>query len=108
MITNRIRPFAAAPEEEPAYGDFVVVSGPFGSACVCASTARAIERVLDRRWRPRWLVFRDRAGSRWRVRTGEVRLLVESTVAQRAADRDLERARRQEERQDRRPWEEDA
>jgi hypothetical protein len=107
-MLNRVRALLEPVEdEEPPYGDFVVVSGPFGSLCVARDVARDIERVLDRRWRPRWVVFRDRVGSRVRVRTNEIRLVVESTAAQRAGDRRLDRARRQEEKADRRPWEDD-
>ena len=105
---NRVRALLEPVEdEEPPYGDFVVVSGPFGSLCVTRDVARDIERMLDRRWRPRWVVFRDRVGSRVRVRTNEIRLVVESTAAQRAGDRRLDRARRKEEKADRRPWEDD-
>ena len=105
---NRVRALLEPVEdEEPPYGDFVVVSGPFGSLCVTRDVARDIERLLDRRWRPRWVVFRDRVGSRVRVRTNEIRLVVESTAAQRAGDRRLDRARRKEEKADRRPWEDD-
>jgi len=107
-MLNRVRAFLEpAEDEDPPYGDFVVVSGPFGSLCVTRDVAREIERVLDRRWRPRWVVFRDRVGSRVRVRTNEIRLVVESTVAQRAGDRQMDRARRREEKADRRPWEDD-
>jgi hypothetical protein len=100
---NRIRDLLDGPE--PAYGDFVVVSGSFGSACVTHETARDIERQLDRRRTPRWIVFHDRVGSRIRVRSREIRALCESTVAQRAGDRRLDRARLHEEQADRRPWE---
>jgi len=107
-MLNRVRALLEPVEdEEPPYGDFVVVSGPFGSLCVTRDVARDIERMLDRRWRPRWVVFRDRVGSRVRVRTNEIRLVVESTAAQRAGDRRLDRARRKEEKADRRPWEDD-
>lgn len=107
-MLNRVRAFLEPVEdEEPPYGDFVVVAGLFGSLCVTRDVARDIERVLDRRWRPRWVVFRDRVGSRVRVRTNEIRLVVESTAAQRAGDRQMDRARRKEEKADRRPWEDD-
>jgi hypothetical protein len=83
-----------------------VVAGPCGSACVTLSTAREIERQLDRRWRPTWVVFRDRVGSRFRVRACDIRTIVESTTAQRAADRGLDRAHRREESADGHPWDE--
>jgi hypothetical protein len=95
------------PPEPEAYGDFYVVSGAFGSVCVTAATARAIERQLDRPTPTRWLVFRDRSGSRVRVRARDVRCVCESTAAQRAFDRRMDRAREREERSDRRSWEEE-
>ena len=92
--------FDGTPLEGEAYGAFFVVSGPFGSVMVTPSTARAIERELDRSKPPRWLVFRDRSGSRLRVRTRDVRTLCESTPAQRAYDRRMARLREREEQAD--------
>lgn len=102
---NRIRQLLE-PAESPSYGDFVVVSGPFGCACVTHAVAAEIERQLDRRWGPTWIVFDDRVGSRFRVRARDIRVLAESTAGQRAADRRLDEARRREESADERPWEE--
>ena len=99
--------FGGAPLEEEAYGAFVVVAGPFGSVMVTAATARAIERELERSEPPRWLVFRDRSGSRLRVRTRDVRSLCESTPAQRAYDRRMARLREREEQADNRSYEDD-
>jgi hypothetical protein len=93
-------------ELEQEYGDFFVVAGDFGAACVTRETAERIEAMLDRRDVPTWVTFEDRVGSRLRVRTALIRSIGESTAAQRAADRRLERARRREEEQDRRLWEE--
>lgn len=107
MLNRVLALLEPAEDEEPPYGDFVVVSGPFGNLSVTREVARYIERVLDRRWRPKWVVFHDRVGSRIRVRTNEVRVFVESTTEQRAYDRQLDRARRKEEKADRRPWEDD-
>jgi hypothetical protein len=109
-MLNRIAAGPGGPpddDEEPPYGDFVVVSGRFGCVYVTHDEARAIERALDAPAPPRWLVFRDRVGSRIRVRARDVRAVAESTAAQRAADRRLDRARRLEERADRRAWEDE-
>ena len=95
------------PSPEPGYGDFYVVSGAFGSVSVSADTARAIERALDARRAMRWLQFRDRSGSRIRVRARDVRSICESTAAQRAFERRMDRAREREEQNDRRAWEDD-
>jgi hypothetical protein len=93
-------------EESPeqGYGDFFVVAGEFGVACVSIDTAAQIEAVLDRKHVPRWIVFDDRAGSRIRVRTRHIRSIAESTADQRAEDRRLERARLREQQEDGRPW----
>ncbi len=103
---NRLQDILERIQEEP-YGDFWVVSGDFGSVCVNDETARDIERRLDRRFPPTWLTFRDRVGSRVRVRSRQVRAMVESTAEQRAGDRRIERARRREEQADRFPWEDE-
>ncbi|MFN2564620.1 MAG: hypothetical protein ABR499_06350 [Gemmatimonadaceae bacterium] len=103
---NRFSCYFEEPPED-SYGDFYVVAGVFGSACVTRETAEYIEAVLGRWWLPTWIEFRDRAGSHIRVRTRSIRSIVESTAAQRAADRRLDRARRLEEKADRRPWEDD-
>ena len=94
-------------EPEELYGDFYVVVGEFGYAYVTSETAKYVEAALDRRWVPKWVVFRDRAGSRLRVRTRLIRAIWENTAAQRAIDRQLDRARQLEEKADRRPWEDD-
>ena len=100
--------FGRAPEpEEGPYGDFYVISGAFGTVCVTYETAAYVERRLDERPAPAWITFRDRVGSRVHVRTSQIRCIAESTAAQRAADRRLERARQLEEKADRRPWEDD-
>jgi hypothetical protein len=110
MVINRIRALTGGQggggDNEVPYGDFVVVSGPFGRLCVTRAVARDIERQLDARWPARWVTFRDRAGSRVRLRAEDVRALVESTARQRATDRLLERARALEEEETafRPPW----
>jgi len=93
-----------SPEDQ--YGDFFVVAGERWCAGVTSETAAHIEAVLDRDVVPKWIVFDDRVGSRYRVRTRHIRSIVESTAAQRAADRRYDQARQQEDKEDRRPWEE--
>ena len=101
---NRLSDLFSEDPEEEEYGDFFVVAGEFGAACVTRETAERIERVVDRQDVPAWITFNDRAGSRLRVRTALIRSIGESTFAQRAADRRIERARQREEKEDRRPW----
>ena len=107
---NRIRNYLDEPPEPPELpnlGDFYIVAGDFGRMSVEADVARRIAGVLDS-WRPRtWLEFRDRAGSLIRVRVRHIRSIIESTARQRAADRRLERAQQNEEKADRRSWDDD-
>ena len=108
-MNNRLKLYLdneEAPEEEEAYGDFFVIAWTFGCAEVTSETAHRVERLLDRNAVPSWVVFNDRSGSRFRVRSELVRCIYESTAEQRAADRRYERARKREERADK-SWEDD-
>ena len=98
--------FQEEPPEWTPPGDYWVLYGECGWLFVSAETARAIERQLTRRWPPRWITFRDLVGSYFRVRASLVVGLFESTSVQRAADRQLARARKAEDKADARPWEE--
>jgi hypothetical protein len=99
---NRMTGFLAE-DPEYEYGDFFVVHGVSCCAGVTRETAARIERVLNRWIVPKWIVFYDRVGSRYRIRTDHIRTIVESTAAQRAADRRYDRAREREEKEDQRP-----
>ena len=103
---NRLAALFEREREWSPPGDFHVLYGECGWFLVTAETARAIERQLDRRWPPRWITFRDLVGSHLRVRSSLIHGLYESTSAQRAAERALDRMRRAEEQADARPWEE--
>ena len=103
---NRITRYLEEPPE-PTYGDFYVVAGEFGRVGVTHAVARRIQAVLDRWVVPTCIEFPDRVGSIIRVRTRGIRSIVESTTEQRAADRQLDRAREEEEKTDRRPWDDD-
>jgi hypothetical protein len=107
MIKNRIKEYIEEPEEERGQGDFWVVYGPAGLFYVSAETAGTVARRLQRWWVPRWVTFVDLAGARVRLRSCDVRAVYESTELQRTRERSFFRAREQEEKADRRPWEED-
>lgn len=105
---NRLTTYHAGPlPDEERFGDFFVVIGAFGRFSVTAKTACAIARALDQRRPPKWLVFRDCAGSRVRVRRRDLRALCESTASQRAYDRRLERELDREQQADRESWSDD-
>ncbi|HUQ80647.1 MAG TPA: hypothetical protein VM076_05910, partial [Gemmatimonadaceae bacterium] len=88
-------------------GDYWVVETRTAYWIVSADTACAVQRVVRRLWRPRWLVFRDLTGGRRCIRTNVVECIYESTARQRAYRRAFDRDRQLEEKADRRPWEEE-
>lgn len=104
---NRLKEYLEEPEEERIFGDFWVVYGDSGLFYVSAETAGKLGGRLDGWWTPRWITFVDISGSRVRLRARDVHGIYESTELQRTRDRSFHRARRQEEKADRRPWEDD-
>ena len=100
---NRVSNYFDEPQGG-GYGDFYAVAGERLWAAVTREEAERIEELLDRTPAPEWIVFHDRVGSRFRVRTSVIRVIIQSTAEQRTADRRLERAREEEEKEDRKPW----
>jgi hypothetical protein len=108
MVINRLQDyFGPEPEERPPNEEYYIVAGEAGCFFVTRETAQRIATELARRRPPRWLVFRDLAGSEIRVRPGRLDVVCECTAEQRARERAFYRARKQEQERDRRPWEED-
>ena len=108
MTTNRIGLFLPPVTEDgpPRVGGFWYLRLACGGYYIDARTARRIARMLDRWWGlayPRWLRFRDLAGSEIVVRRADIRALIETTPTTRAADRRFERAREAEEKADEPP-----
>ena len=95
------------PFESEQPDDFYEVICGFAAFVISKETAIEIERWLDCLPPPRWVVFHDLAGARHRLPLDRVVRISECTAAQRAAWRAFERARRLEEKKDRRPWEDD-
>lgn len=91
-------------EDQPVARDYWVVRCESAWFYVRSPQAARIQRVLDRRWRPRWLEFRDISGSRIRVRTTQVIGMNECTAAQRAKDRRQARYLAKEEEAGDKPW----
>jgi hypothetical protein len=91
-------------EEQPVARDYWVVRCYGSSWHVRTPQAMRIKRVLERRWKPKWLEFRDVAGSRIRVRTSHVFGMYECTEKQRAKDRRHNRYLENEEKADEKPW----
>ena len=104
---NRLKDFFPEPPEPSSTDDYFEVESHYDTFAVSRETASDIERWLDQVPAPRWLIFRDLAGSRHRVLSAQIYRVSECTSSQRAAGRDLDRARRREAKADRRPWEDD-
>lgn len=104
-MVNRLKEYFQEPEERSAEATYWEVHVEFALYCVDAATAQAILDRLTQRWRPRWIHFRDIHGSFVCVRSRDVERVAESTAHQRAAERAFYRARRGEEKNDERPWE---
>jgi hypothetical protein len=104
---NRLKEYFQEPEPDAPESDYYVISGDCGYFYVSRETATRVERCLDRVWVPRWVTFTDLSGSQVRIRTCLIHCVFESTTTQRAYEREFHRARKLEEKADRRPWEED-
>jgi hypothetical protein len=104
---NRLKNALQQPEEQdlPA-GDYFLIVTRGDTFYVSAETARRVGRMLERRWRPRWVKFVDLNGARAWVRADTVEAVHESTEAGRTSTRAFNRALRREEKADRR-WDED-
>ena len=104
---NRLEELFQEPEPPEPEGDFFTVETRTDSFAVTRATAQEVEQVLDAAAVPRWVCFTDLSGARHRVLTRLIERVAECTAAQRAASRAFHRARRLEDKADRRPWEED-
>jgi hypothetical protein len=104
---NRVTEFLEEPEAELPQGDYWVIYGDAGMFYVSPETACRVAARLDGWWAPRWVTFADVAGSRVRLRCSDVVAIYESTELQRTRERAFHRARRLEEKSDRRPWEDE-
>jgi hypothetical protein len=100
-MTNRILHLLDECAESPQNGEYFIVAGEFGRVFVAREVARRLQSLLNQLFVPTWIEFRDRTGSRIRVRSRHVDVIVESTPEQRAADRAFTRARKDEEKADR-------
>lgn len=103
MITNRITGFEEEPEERARAPDYWGVRTSNAFFFVSAETAAHLMVQLHRRWRPRWLVFRDLSGALITIRSRSVEFIGESSAEQRAYDRALMKALA-EESEEPRPW----
>jgi len=105
-MMNKLKQKQEMPGERTGPGDYFMVIAQYSTWYVSPETAARIGRVLDRRWRPRWLKFQDLSGSRAWVRTESVECVTESTERQRTEERQFHYLQRREVRSDRR-WDDD-
>lgn len=105
-MMNQLKQRQETPDEWTGPGDYFLVVAQYSTWYVSPQTAARIGRVLDRRFRPRWLKFQDLSGSRAWVRTSSVECVMESTERQRTEDRQFHYLLRKEVRSDRR-WDEE-
>jgi hypothetical protein len=104
---NRLKDYFEQPPEPERQDDFFEIESHYDTFAVSREMAIEIERRLDQLPPPRWVVFHDLTGARHRVLAAHIYRISESAAAQRAASRAFYRARRLEEKADRRPWEDD-
>ncbi len=104
---NRLKElFDRSPEPERE-DDFFEIETYQDLFAVSRDVAVDVERRLDQLPPPHWIVFRDLTGARHRVLATQIHRVSECTASQRAARRAFYRARRLEDKADRRPWEDD-
>jgi hypothetical protein len=104
---NRLKDFFEQPPEPEQQNDYFEIETYYDTFAVSRETAAEVERRLDQLPPPLWIAFRDLAGARHRMLATRINRVSESTAAQRSALRAFRRARRLEDKADRRPWEDD-
>jgi hypothetical protein len=106
-MVNRLKDYFEEADERPPEDEYFEVACEYELFYVTAAEAERILRALEACVRPRWLRFTEVNGSHVILRTRLIEYVRECTVAQRASERAFRRARRLEEKADRRPWEDD-
>lgn len=106
-MINRLKTFMEEPGEKPLVAEYFEILCDAGTYYVSRSEAHRIAALLQRRWPPRWIRTVDVFGAEVRVLRRTITAICESTESLRQQERTFRRARRSEEKQDRRPWEDD-
>jgi hypothetical protein len=104
---NRLKTLLGQSPDPERPDDYYEIEWKYKHFAVDRRTAEDVARRLSEDPPPKWIVFRDLNGSRHRVVAKKISRISESTVSQRQAEREFDRARREEDRRDRRPWEDD-
>jgi hypothetical protein len=106
-MASNVKDRADEYEERPPDDDYFEIRVGYTRYEVSARTAAAVMRDLSRWWPSRWVGFVDLHGARVRIRSRLITMIHESTALRRQRERDFDRARRLEEKADRRPWEDE-
>lgn len=106
-MINRLKARPEEPEEPKPPDDYYEIHARCDTYYVSREVGEAVLSLLRRRWVPRWIGFTDLSASAVRIRSRLIDCVQECRAAQRVATRAFHRARRQEEKAERRPWEED-
>ena len=86
---------------KPNAGDYFIVSTEDSTWYVSTEMARHVEAMLDAEPRVEWVRFVDLSGSRVRLGVRQIDYLCQSTVEQRAHDREFSRTLTRERKADR-------
>jgi hypothetical protein len=106
-MINRLKQLEEDPDDEPPANDFWEIACKYDVFYVDRDTAERVRELLDRWMPPRRIDFRDLFGAEVSIFTREVWAVAESGSSHRASKRRFERARRDEWKAERRPWEDD-
>ena len=106
-MINRLKKLDPDPENEEPARDFWEITAKYERFYVDRLTAERVLAELARVIPPRRIRFVDLFGSEVSARSREIGNVVESKAGQRASLRQFERARRDEWKAERRPWEDD-
>jgi hypothetical protein len=104
---NRLEDLFRDPQEPEREDDYFEIESYGSTFAVSLKTAIEIEQWLDHSPPPRWVVFRCLMGARHRILSAQIYRISESTATQRSTERQFNRARKLEDKKDRRPWEDD-
>lgn len=106
-MINRLKARLEEPEEPKPPDDYYEIHARCDTYYVSRDVGERVLAELGRAWPAKWIAFTDLSSSAVRIRSRLIDCVQECRAAQRVASRAFHRARRQEEKAERRPWEED-
>lgn len=106
-MINRLKATLGEPEVPKPPEDYFEIRARFETYYVSREVGERVLDLLRRSWVPRWIAFTDLSMSDVRIRSRLIDCVQECRAAQRVASRAFHRARREEAKAERRPWEDD-